>query len=289
MRIARSYLYVPGNAPYKIQKAAASAADAVIIDLEDAVPWPGKDEARRSVRSWLSEQTAPTTQLWVRINSGDTALEDIQALDGVNCLTGLVMAKTGSGEDVRRIGEVLTARGHEDLLLSPLLETPSAIFEARDIARQPRVLRLQIGEYDLCAEAGITPGRDEHEVAAIRSQIVLASAEAGIQPPVAPVSIEIKDTEAFRRSTERCARQGFVGRACIHPVQLATVHEVFTPDESMVARANAVLRVYDEQIEAGTAVVIDADGRLLDEAVVRHARRVLSLAAGSARELNPTT
>ncbi|GAB3450911.1 CoA ester lyase [Phycicoccus ginsengisoli] len=289
MRIARSYLYVPGNAADKIQKAAASAADAVIIDLEDAVPWPGKEEARRGVRSWLSEQTAPTTQLWVRINSGDTAMEDIEALDGVHCLTGLVMAKTGSAEDVRRIGEVLTARGHEDLLLSPLLETPSAIFEARNIARQPRVLRLQIGEYDLCAEAGITLGTDEHEVAAIRSHVVLASAEAGIQPPAAPVSIEIKDTEAFRRSTQRCARQGFVGRACIHPAQLATVHEVFTPDDATVDRAIAVLRLYDEQVQAGTAVVMDAEGRLLDEAVVRHARRVLSLADRPVPELSATS
>jgi citrate lyase subunit beta/citryl-CoA lyase len=289
MRIARSYLYVPGNAPDKIQKAAASAADAVIIDLEDAVPWPGKGEARRGVHRWLSEQTAPTTQLWVRINSGDSAMEDIEALDGVRCLTGLVMAKTGSAEDVRRIGGVLAARGHEDLLLSPLLETPAAIFEAREIARQPRVLRLQIGEYDLCAEAGITPGVEEHEVAAIRSHVVLASAEAGIQPPAAPVSIEIKDTEAFQRSTERCARQGFVGRACIHPAQLATVHEVFTPDDATVDRAIAVLRLYDEQVQAGTAVVIDADGRLLDEAVVRHARRVLSLADRPVPELSATS
>jgi citrate lyase subunit beta/citryl-CoA lyase len=289
MRIARSYLYVPGNAADKLQKAAASSADAVIIDLEDAVPWPGKEAARRDVRNWLSDQTATTTQLWVRINSGNTAMEDIEALDGVNCLTGLVLAKTGSAEDVRRISDALAARGQEDLLLSPLLETPSAIFEAREIARQPRVLRLQIGEYDLCAEAGITPGADEHEVAAIRSQVVLASAEAGIQPPAAPVSIEIKDTEAFRLSTERCARQGFVGRACIHPAQLATVHEVFTPDETTVERANAVLRMYDEQVEAGTAVVIDADGRLLDEAVVRHARRVLSLAEGPVPELSTTT
>jgi citrate lyase subunit beta/citryl-CoA lyase len=278
MRIARSYLYVPGNAPEKLPKAAASAADAVIIDLEDAVPRAGKAAARAEVRRWLSEQVAPTRELWVRINSGEAALEDIEALDGITCLTGLVLAKVGSADEVRGIGEVLAARGHVGLQLSPLLETPRAIFEAREIARQPRVLRLQIGEYDLCAEAGITPGKDEHEVAAIRSQVVLASSEAGIQPPAAPVSIEIKDVETFRRSTELCARQGFVGRACIHPAQLATVHEVFTPDEAAIERALSVLRLYDEQVSAGTGVIIDANGRLLDEAVIRHARRTLSLA-----------
>lgn len=288
MRVARSYLYVPGNAAEKFPKAAASAADAVILDLEDAVPWSGKDAARRDVRGWLSEQTAPAKELWVRINSGDAAMADIQALDGIGSLTGLMLAKAGSAQDVRRIGDVLGAHGHENLLLSPLLETPTAIFEAREIARQPRVLRLQIGEYDLCAEAGITPGADEYEVAAIRSQVVLASAEAGIQPPAAPVSIEIKDSEAFRRSTELCARQGFVGRACIHPAQLTTVHAVFTPDEAAVEQAIMVLRLYDAQVQAGTSVFIDADGRFLDEAVVRHARRILDLTDRPVRALRPT-
>ncbi|KRE40784.1 HpcH/HpaI aldolase/citrate lyase family protein [Knoellia sp. Soil729] len=278
MRIARSYLYVPGNAPEKLPKAAASIADALIIDLEDAVPWSGKAAARTEVRHWLSKQTAPTKELWVRINSGEAALEDIAALEGITSLTGLVLAKAGSADEVRGIGEVLATRGHENLRLSPLLETPRAIFEAREIARQPQVLRLQIGEYDLCAEAGITPGNNENEVAAIRTQVVLASSEAGIQPPAAPVSIEIKDVETFRRSTERCARQGFVGRACIHPAQLATVHGVFTPDAAAVDRALSVLRLYDEQLSAGTGVFIDANGRLLDEAVIRQARRTLSLA-----------
>lgn len=289
MRIARSYLYVPGNAPDKLPKAAASPADALIIDLEDAVPWSGKEAARRDVRSWLSEQTAPAKELWVRINAGESALDDITALDGITSLTGLVLAKAGNPADVRRIGEVVAARGHDSLLLSPLLETPAAIFEARDIARQPRVLRLQIGEYDLCAEAGITPGPDEFEVAAIRSHVVLASTEAGIQPPAAPVSIEIKDIEAFRRSTELSARQGFVGRACIHPAQLAVVHDVFSPDEGAIEGALSVLRLYAQQVQAGTSVFIDANGRLLDEAVVRHARRTLSLADRPLPEMSRST
>ncbi|WP_346535545.1 CoA ester lyase [Micromonospora sp. DPT] len=279
MRLARSYLYVPGNAPDKLPKAAASIADALIIDLEDAVPWSGKAEARREVRAWLSTQTASTKELWVRINSGDEALADIEALEGISSLTGLVLAKAGSADDVRTIGDILTHRGHTSLLLSPLLETPGAIFQARQIARQPRVLRLQIGEYDLCAEAGITPGPDEFEVAVMRSQVVLASAEAGIQPPPAPVSIEIKDNEAFRRSTQTASRQGFVGRACIHPSQLAVVHETFTPDEGALEQARSVLQLFDEQVQAGSGVLIDANGRLLDEAVVRQARRTLNMAA----------
>jgi citrate lyase subunit beta/citryl-CoA lyase len=277
MRIARSYLYVPGNAPDKMPKAAASIADALIIDLEDAVPWADKESARTETRRWLDTQADTNRELWVRINSGDTALADIEALDGVRSLTGLVLAKASSAKWVRQIGDVLTGCGHGALLLSPLLETPRAIFEARKIARQPRVLRLQIGEYDLCAEAGIMPGPDEAEVAAMRNQVVLASAAAGIQPPPAPVSIEIRDTEAFRRSTQAASRQGFVGRACIHPAQVAPVHEVFTPDDDAAEGARRVLSLFDEQVNSGSSVFIDANGRLLDEAVVRHARRKLSM------------
>jgi len=277
MRIARSFLYVPGNAPEKMPKAAASIADALIIDLEDAVPWPAKEAARTETRRWLATQAGTTRELWVRINSGDTALADIEALDGITSVTGLVLAKAGSAKEVGQIGDVLTGRGHEALLLSPLLETPQSIFEAREIAHQPRILRLQIGEYDLCAEAGITPGPDEVEVAAMRNQVVLASAEAGIQPPPAPVSIEIKDTEAFRRSTQTASRQGFVGRACIHPAQLAVVHEVFTPDEDAVESARCLLAQFDKQVNAGSSVFIDVNGRLLDEAVVRQAHRTLSM------------
>lgn len=278
MRIARSYLYVPGNAPEKFPKAAASMADAVIIDLEDAVPLFGKEAARGEVRQWLLGQSHPDKELWVRINSGDESAADIAALDGVTSLTGLVLAKAASADEVHHIADVLRDRGHHDLLLSPLLETPAAIFDARQIAAQPRVQRLQIGEYDLCAELGISPGDNENEVAAIRSQVVLASAAAGILPPVAPVSVEIKDTERFARSTEAASRQGFVGRACIHPAQLPIVHKVFTPSEDAVARAREVLRLFDEQVQTGASVLIDLNGRLLDEAVVRHARRTLSLA-----------
>jgi len=183
MRIARSYLYVPGNAPEKYPKAAASMADAVIIDLEDAVPLSGKEAARGEARQWLLGQSHPDKELWVRINSGDESAADIAALDGVTSLTGLVLAKAASADEVRGVGEVLTNRGHERLLLGPLLETPAAILDARQIAAQPRVQRLQIGEYDLCAEVGITAGADEFEAAAIRSHMVLASAAAGIQPP----------------------------------------------------------------------------------------------------------
>lgn len=281
-RVIRSYLYVPGNAPDKMRKAATGEADAVVVDLEDAVPWSAKDEARAAVRRWLGEGGAPGKEVWVRINPGQPALADIRALQGVDGLGGVMLAKAESADQVRRVRDLLWEGHGDQLLVSPLLETPGAILCALDIAKLAGVQRLQIGEYDLCAEMGISPGEDEAEVAPMRNAVVMASAAAGIQPPPAPVSIEIHDTDRFRRSTELAARQGFVGRACIHPAQVAVVHEVFTPAEAAVQDARSIVALFEDHVSSGKGVLIDAKGRLLDEAVVRQARRTLSLAGGPA-------
>lgn len=278
MLLARSYLYVPGNAPARFDKAVASIADAVIIDLEDAVPLPSKDAAREQVSVWLQSRARGDTQIWVRVNSGAERLADLAALESADNLTGLVLAKTESADDVLSVRNTLAEQGHADRLLCPLLETAAAIFDAVAIARQPQVDRLQIGEYDLCAELGITPDDSEAELQPARSHVVMASSAAGIAPPVAPVSIEIKDTARLRDTTERAARQGFVGRACIHPAQLDVIHEVFTPNEAAVEQAKAILAAFRNQVDKGASVFVDSHGRLLDEAVVRQARRTLGLA-----------
>jgi citrate lyase subunit beta/citryl-CoA lyase len=275
-RLARSYLYVPGNAEDKLPKALAGAADAVIVDLEDAVPVAQKESTRRSVRTWLDGQSSPAKELWVRVNSGEAGVADIRALLDCAALTGLVLAKA-TPERVEEAGRLVAGT---PLLLSPLLETPGAVLDVARIARMPGVHRLQIGEYDLCAEAGIDPGKDESEVAWARSLVVMASAAGGLLPPIAPVSIEIHDSDAFRSSTERSRRQGFVGRACIHPRQVEVAHAVYTPRGEDVDAARAVLDRFGEL--DGTAVMVGDDGRMVDEATLRSARRVLDLAADQA-------
>lgn len=274
--MTRSFLYVPGNAPEKFSKAMASAADALIFDLEDAVPLAEKEVARAEVRKWLLAQSRSKKELWIRVNPGDESVADIAATQGLSVLTGLVLAKAESVEWVRQISGTAADFGQKSLLLSPLLETASAILDARQIATQPGVHLLQIGEYDLCAELAIRPSENEAEVAAIRSQVVLASAAAGILPPIAPVSVEFKDVERFVRSTELAFRQGFVGRACIHPSQLSAVNRIFTPSEAEVKSSQALLRKFDEQVRHGRSVFVDASGRMADEATIRQARRVLA-------------
>ena len=105
----------------------------------------------------------------------------------------------------------------------------------------------------------------------------MASAAAGLAPPVGPVSTITADPAALVESTERVRRQGFVGRACIHPAQIPVVHEVFTPSAAQIARAEDILARYEAAARAGSGVVLDAGGRLIDAAVIRLARRTLAL------------
>ncbi|WP_111719556.1 CoA ester lyase [Homoserinimonas sp. OAct 916] len=277
--LPRSYLYVPGNAPEKLSKALTRGADALILDLEDAVPMTEKDNARSTVVRWLREQPADlATELWVRINPGPLLLTDAGALANIPTLTGLVIAKCEGPGDVSAVADLLTARGDIGTLLMPLIETARAVLAAPAIAEGPRVHQLQIGEVDLGADTGIEPGADEAELGGIRSMIVLASAAAQINPPLGPVSRLTSDPESLLASTERVRRQGFVGRACIHPAQIPVVHDVFTPTEEEIAEAESVLEVFAEAEAEGSGVVLDSAGRLIDLAVLRGARKTLALA-----------
>ncbi|SEF68526.1 citrate lyase subunit beta / citryl-CoA lyase [Thermomonospora echinospora] len=279
---ARSALYVPGDAADKLAKALGKGADELIVDLEDAVPQAGKEAARATVASWLDALPAGGAgpRLWVRINPGEQGHQDLRAVVAPG-LTGVCVAKAEDPADLEALDALLTdlepERGiTEPLRLIPLLESGEALFRARELARAPRVVRLQLGEADLAADLGVTPSPDGGELLWARSQVVAASAAARIDPPIAPVSTDFRNLEALRESTWTLRRLGFWGRACIHPAQIAVVHEVFTPTEEELAKAKDVLDRYGEALAAGSGVCLDAQGRLIDEAVVRSARRLLS-------------
>ncbi|MEV0454110.1 HpcH/HpaI aldolase/citrate lyase family protein [Catellatospora methionotrophica] len=318
----RSYLYVPGDNPAKLAKALTVGADALIVDLEDAVPPSGKDAARAAVAAFLAGAGAaaggggavggagaagmiavsgprvgldhafgPETaisageagrpRVWVRVNSGDIGHIDAAAVVGAG-LAGLCVAKTESVAQVAALDGVLgeleraAGLGVGSVKVVPLLESAAAVLAAPEIARAPRVVRLQLGEADLAADLGVTLGPDERELLWARSQAVLASAAAGIAPPVAPVSVNFRDLDALRDSTVALKRLGFRGRACIHPAQLSVVHEVFTPTEAELAAARDLVGRHEQALRDGSGVCLDAHGRLVDEAVVRSARRLLT-------------
>jgi citrate lyase subunit beta/citryl-CoA lyase len=279
----RSYLYVPADAPGKLAGALRRGADAVIVDLEDAVAPVAKDAARAAVREWLAGQAPDTGRIWVRINPGDLGHADARAVVSP-ALAGVCAAKTASASQIAALGTVI-AEAEEALGLpvgkvavAPLLETAGAVLNAAEIARAPRVTRLQLGEADLRAELGITPGVDERELLLVRSMAVLASAAAGIEPPIAAASLDFRDLDALRVSSEAFRRLGFRGRTCIHPAQIPVVNDVFTPSTQEIAAARDVVARFEAAIAAGAGVCLDAEGRMIDEAVVRTARRIIALA-----------
>lgn len=270
--LSRSALYVPGDAPDKLRKALDRGADELIVDLEDAVAPANKAFARDVVHAWLDGVERTDVKIWVRVNAGADRLLDVDALAGCEELEGFVVAKTETAAEIVELDAHLTELGSGAKLV-PLLESAHAVLSAREIAAAPRVERLQVGEADLRADVGIEVGQDERELLFSRSFVVLASSAAGIAPPIAPVSTEFRDLDAYRASTEALARMGFVGRACIHPAQAAVANEVFTPSEEKVAWAREVLEALER---AGSGVAVDSRGRMLDEAVARQARLVLA-------------
>ncbi|BEL08076.1 CoA ester lyase [Actinoplanes sichuanensis] len=269
----RSFLYVPGNQPKMLAPALKRGADALIVDLEDAVPPDEKEAARYTVAEWLRWLPADAP-VWVRINTGPAGLVDARTVIAP-ALRGLVVAKA-SAEQVTTLAALLDEHDPAGAIgLVPLLETPRAILDAAAIAAAPRVTRLQIGEADLAAELGVTPG--DQELLLVRSTVVLASAAAGIAPPAAAVTTDFRDLDALRRSTLALKRLGFRGRACIHPAQIPIVHEVFTPTDAELAQARDLVARFEQ---AGGGVCLDARGRMVDLAVVREARNVLAMAGG---------
>ncbi|MFG2972463.1 HpcH/HpaI aldolase/citrate lyase family protein [Streptomyces sp. NPDC048331] len=291
--VPRSYLYVPGDRPEMLAKATARGADALIVDLEDAVPASGKDRARSLVRAWLVEAAAAgaaapgrTPEIWIRVNPGERGCAESALLAGP-AVTGFCLAKCSGVDGIAAQDAVLTAAEERlglapgAVALAPLLETASAVLDVRPIAQASRVRHLHLGEADLCAELGIAApealdGPGGAALAAIRTHVLLASAAAGLLAPVGPVSTDFTDLDALARGTRALRGLGYRSRACVHPRQLATVNAVFTPGPEEVAAAQALLDRFAEATRDGSGVITGPDGRMVDEAVVRAARRVLS-------------
>lgn len=264
--IARSYLFVPGDRPERFDKACAAGAHAVIIDLEDAVPPASKETARAAVAEWLS----PAKPVLVRINSaGSEWFEQDLALCGKPGVAGIVLPKAERAEDIARIA----AAGAQIIL--PLIETAQGFWNGFTIAQAQRVQRLMFGSIDFQLDMGIDG--DTEELLYFRSQLVLLSRVAGIQPPVDGVTTAINDPEPLRAETRRARRFGFGGKLCIHPKQVDEVNRQFMPGEEDIAWAKRVLQAAAEANGAAVAL----DGKMIDLPVIRKAEEIMSEAKRS--------
>lgn len=261
---ARSFLFVPGDRPERFAKACAAGADAVIVDLEDAVPASGKLAARDALAAWLS----PAHPVLVRINGADSAwFRDDLALCGLPGVAGVVLPKAEREHDLA----IIAAAGAPAIL--PLIESAQGMWNAIALARSPCVQRLLFGAIDFSLDLGIREGHEQ--LLYFRSQLVLASRVAGIQAPVDGVTTALDDPELVRQDTVRGRALGFGGKLCIHPKQVPTVNAAFAPSAAELAWAARVLEAAADSNGAAVAL----DGKMVDRPVISIAQQMLDEAA----------
>jgi citrate lyase subunit beta / citryl-CoA lyase len=281
----RSYLYAPGSRPEVMRKALRAGADAVILDLEDAVAPDAKDAARDQVATLLDQIAAEgdvAPDVHVRVNRDGDAYDaaDLEAVvrPGLDALRLPKVESAGAvGEVVARLDELERERdlpaGH--VWLYPTVESARGVSVVAEVAGVARVARFAFGTSDLLADLGIsheTPWSTLH----LRSELVVRSRLAGIGPPVDSVHTDLDDLDGLEQAARHAASLGFHGKSVIHPRQLAVVQEVFTPSAAAIARAERVVAALADAEAAGRGAVT-LDGEFVDAAVVARARALLAL------------
>lgn len=264
----RSLLFVPGARPDRFEKAVLSGADAVCIDLEDAVAPHLKDEARAATLAYLAAPVAGAAT-GLRINALDTndAPADLKALSGSDARPAFVMIpKAAAARDIETVRDALGANCPP---LWPLVETPEGLLEAPAIARAvSEAGGVMFGGADYSASIGSDMSWEALHFA--RSAIVNAAAIGGCATMDVPY-LDVKDNAGLAAETRRVKALGFTGRACIHPAQVAAINTIFTPSTDELSKAEKIAAAYDEA-EGGVALL---DGKLIEKPVLRAAQRVL--------------
>lgn len=279
----RSLLFVPGDRPERFAKAAASGADAIILDLEDSVSPANKEAARGAVADYLAGTREVITIVRVNPLDGHMTAADIAAIVGARP-DAIMLPKAEGAPAIAQLDTILRSESAADASLPPILpiatETPAAIFtlgsyrEARE-----RLVGLTWGAEDLPAAIGATASREAdgrytppYEVA--RALTLFAAHGAGVSA-IDTVFPAIKDEAGLAAYAGRARRDGFTGMMAIHPSQVAPINAAFTPSAEDVARAQAIVDAFAASPGAG---VLQVDGKMIDAPHLKQARHILSLA-----------
>lgn len=276
-------LFAPASDARKVAKVFGCGADAVILDLEDAVAVAEKPAARSAAVAAM--QTPRPCRGYVRVNGLTTpfAYEDFEIVVAGG-IDGIVVPKIESAGELSTaewlLGAIEAKRGLPvgaiDLL--PIIETGKGVAAAQSIAAAARrTRRLCFGAGDYAADMGLEWSRNEAEMAHARAEIALASRAADMSAPIDTVWVRLGDTEGLIASAETVRSMGYTGKLCIHPEQVTAVNTVFTPDADEVARARRIVDAFEEA-EADGAASIQVDGAFVDYPIVERARLTLSLA-----------
>ena len=279
----RSMLYVPATSEKFIEKAHERGADAIKIDLEDAVALAEKPRARTLVRSAAKTVARGGADVLVRINRPlRMAVDDLEASVWPE-VHGLVLPKVESADHIGFLAEIITEleeererqRGH--IKLMALIETPRGYSNVRDIAHSSeRLSAIALGQEDFSAEMGMVEP-EGMSLLSYYQTVQVAAREAGILPIGYPGSIaEFTDLELFKSNALIARKLGFDGGACIHPKQVPILNEAFTPTDDEIDRSERMVAAYDAAMAAGDGAVA-FEGKMIDVPVVARAERILSI------------
>lgn len=283
MPVFRSFLFAPGNHTRRVEKCLTLGADAVILDLEDAVANAEKAATRSVVVEAL--QRPRRCQGYVRVNSlgtqwshGDFVAVVVKGVDGI------IVPKIESAGDLQTAEWLLGALERERGLpeggidLIPIIETGAGFANLASIARAARrTKRLSFGAGDFTLDVGITWSREELELLPYRTAFVVESRAAGLEPPLDTVWVSLNDPEGFQRSVQRSKELGFQGKLCIHPDQVPVVNDCFRPTDAELTHARKVLDAFTQAERDGLAA-IQVDGQFVDYPIVYRAQRLIARA-----------
>lgn len=262
MKSARSYLFVPANRVERFKKALNTDSDAVIIDLEDAVPLDLKQSSRDALATWL--QNNPEHQVMIRVNSSQTEwfLADIELAKFPN-VSAIVLPKTESSTEIEAVLKI------REVGIFPLIETPLGFANVRQIACTKQVIALMFGTIDFQLEMNMNGGY--LELLSFRNEIVLASQLAKIQAPVDGVTVDFKDEYLIQLEAQQAKNLGFAGKLCIHPNQVNLVNQTFNPSAQEIIWANQIMQAVNDA--KGQAVSLN--GKMIDLPIVLQAQKII--------------
>jgi citrate lyase subunit beta/citryl-CoA lyase len=277
----RNLLFAPASRPDVLRKLPRAAPDAVALDLEDAVPPDAKPAAREHSREVGAELAASHTDLavYVRVNPVPTEWFLADLADGVApTITGVIVPKLESPEQVTTIADALVAAGLERLHVLAGIESAAGVDRVRELLVAP-VAAAYFGAEDYIADLGGVRTADNTEVLYARSRVALAARLASV-PALDQVVTRIDADDVFLDDAAAGRALGYRGKLCIHPKQVALANQVFSPSVEEIDRARRLLAAYDEATARGEAAIA-FDGQMVDEPIARRARAVLAAADAS--------
>lgn len=279
----RSLLFVPGDRPERFAKAAASGADAIILDLEDSVSLANKDAARRAIADYLAGAREIVTLVRVNPLDGHLTAADVAAIMAAGP-DAIMLPKAEGAASIAQLDTIMRSESGRDASLPPILpiatETPTAIFTLGSYREaKHRLLGLTWGAEDLPAAIGATTSREvdgrytpPYEIA--RAMTLFAAHAAGVAA-IDTVFPAIKDEAGLAACAARARRDGFTGMMAIHPAQVEPINAAFTPTADEVARAQAIVDAFAANPGVG---VMQVDGKMVDAPHLKQAKHILSLA-----------